>query len=120
MNSRFRLATAAKKDIRDILDWSAVRFGESARTRYAALILAGVGDVAADPHRPGSVSRPELGDGARVWHLRHSRISPDALEGNVRRPRHFILYRQEGDRVLIGRVLHESMDLIRRTPWLDA
>jgi plasmid stabilization system protein ParE len=51
------------------------------------------------------IARPELGDGIRSWHLRNSRTRTTSNE--VRRPRHFLIYRTEDDIVVIGRVLHD-------------
>lgn len=44
----------------------------------------------------------------RLYHLRHSRTrgTPD-----VRRPRHFLIYRQENDVTIVLRLLHDAMDL---------
>jgi toxin ParE1/3/4 len=67
-------------------------------------------DLAKDPTRPGSVERPELGDNVRSWHLRGSRYTAGDV---VRRPRHFLIYRVEDDILVIGRVLHDTMELRR-------
>jgi toxin ParE1/3/4 len=65
-----------------------------------------------DPTRPGSTERPELGDGVRTWHLRGSRNNRTG-PGAVRRPRHFVIYRVDSEVVVIGRVLHDAMELRR-------
>jgi toxin ParE1/3/4 len=52
-----------------------------------------------------------LGDGVRSYHLRQSLTR--TIGGVVREPRHFLIYRLDADGVVIGRVLHESMDLER-------
>jgi toxin ParE1/3/4 len=109
--TRFRISHAARSDIVDILAWSQDQFGEQARQRYEKLIAAGIRDIAADPTRPGSVPRPELGDAVRSWHLRGSRNR--AGTATVRRPRHFLIYRIEEGIVVVGRVLHDAMELRR-------
>jgi toxin ParE1/3/4 len=107
----YRLSQAAVADIDSILRWSGSHFGEPARRRYAALIAAGIRDVARDPSGVGARSRPELGDGVYSYHLRHSRTRPTGAL--VQQPRHFLIYRLDAVVVIIGRVPHESMDLER-------
>ena len=118
---RYRLSHSAQSDILDILAWSQEQFGESARTRYEALIVAALRDIAMQPDRPGSIERPELGAGIRSWHLRLSRERARTETGVVRQPRHFLIYRPEPDLVVIGRVLHDAMELARHlnpeTSW---
>lgn len=110
---RYRLSQAAQGDLAGILAWSQQQFGEAARLRYENLIVAALRDVAAQPDRPGSLARPELGAGVRSWHLRLSR---DRVAGDapvVRKPRHFLVYRVQPEVLVIGRVLHDSMELSR-------
>jgi toxin ParE1/3/4 len=118
---RYRLSDAAQADVIDILAWTQERFGEGARLRYESLIVAEFRDVAAQPDRPGSIARPELGAGARSWHLRLSRERTTAGAGVVRRPRHFFVYRCELTLLEVGRVLHDAMELARHldpdTSW---
>jgi toxin ParE1/3/4 len=118
---RFRLSGAAQADVGQILQWTHEQFGEPARLRYQGLIVAALRDLATDPGRPGSIDRPELGVGVKTWHLRLSRHHVDAVVGPVRRPRHFLIYRMEPDLLVVGRVLHEAMELSRHlepdTPW---
>ena len=118
---RYRLSDAAQGDILSILAWTHEQFGEAARLRYESLIVAALRDVASQPNRPGSLARPELGAGVRTWHLRLSRdhVTPGAQA--VRRPRHFLVYRSEPDLVVVGRLLHDAMELARHldpnTSW---
>lgn len=110
---RYRLSDAAQRDVLDILGWTQEQFGEAARLRYEALIVAALRDVASQPDRPGSLDRPELGAGVRSWHLRLSREHARPALGGVRRPRHFLVYRLEPGLVVIGRILHDAMELAR-------
>lgn len=110
---RYRLSQAAQGDVLDILAWTHEQFGEAARLRYESLIVAALRDVASQPDRPGSLARPELGAGVRSWHLRLSREHMNPGEGVVRRPRHFLVYRTEPRLVVVGRVLHDAMELAR-------
>lgn len=110
---QYRLTASAQSDIVDILVWSQERFGEVARKRYEALIVAALRDIATRPDRPGSVERPELGSAVRSWHLRLSRERVSDEIGVVRHPRHFLIYRLQSDVIVVGRVLHDAMELAR-------
>jgi len=116
-----RLAASAQADVAQILAWTQTQFGEVAQARYQRLIAAALRAVAHDPLRPGSMARPELGDGARTWHLRLSRDAAGAVAGRVARPRHFLVYRDMPGLLLVGRVLHDAMDpalhLDPDAPW---
>jgi toxin ParE1/3/4 len=107
--ARLRLSALAQADIVQVLSWSSQRHGDLAEARYERLISAALRDLIADPFRPGSTARSELGVGVRTYHLRHSR-----KQAGVARPRHLILYRMiEGPVVEVGRVLHDAMELER-------
>ncbi|MCX7367025.1 MAG: type II toxin-antitoxin system RelE/ParE family toxin [Alphaproteobacteria bacterium] len=113
----FRLAASAKADILSILAWTDEHFGDLARRRYEALLVAAFRDIAENPGRPGTIGRPELGPSVRSYHLRHSRAKARLLGGVVRKPRHLLLYRLEGEGIVdIGRVLHDAMELERHMP----
>lgn len=109
--NRYRLSHAAQADIVAILAWSHEQFGEEARLRYEALISAAIRDVAVQPEGPGSTPRAELGDGVFSWHLAQSRNR--STGGVVHSPRHFLICRFDGAVVVVGRVLHDSMELRR-------
>ena len=118
---RYRLSDAAQVDVIDILAWTHEQFGEAARLRHESLIVAALRDVATQPDRPGSIARPELGAGVRSWHLRPSRDHVASRARAVRRPRHFLVYRVEPALLVVGRVLHDAMELARHlepdTSW---
>lgn len=118
---RYRLSAAAQSDIIDILAWSQQQFGDETRKRYEALIVAALRDIATQPTRPGSIERPELGAAVRSWHLRLSCERAPTDAGRVRHPRHFLIYRNEPDVVVVGRILHDAMELTRHldsgTSW---
>jgi len=107
----YRLSSEAQQDVIDILAWTQENFGDAARKRYGALLVAAMRDVAANPDRAGSTERLELGPGVRSWHLRLSRERGRTEAGIVQQPRHFLIYRIESDMLVIGRVLHDGMDL---------
>jgi toxin ParE1/3/4 len=112
---RIRLTLPARRDIADLLDWSAEHFGPSGRRRYEALVETALRDIAADPARTGSREETQLGPGLRIYHLRLSRDRAKAKFGVVRSPRHILLYRSQPKEnvVTVLRVLHDAMDLVR-------
>jgi toxin ParE1/3/4 len=117
----YRISAAAAQDITQLLAYTRDRFGETARRRYEALLVAVLRDIASDPERLGSVPRPELGTGIRSsplgYHLRHSTRRARTPSGTVRQPRHFLLYRiTRPDLIGIGRVLHDGMEVERHLP----
>lgn len=114
---RYRLTVAAQDDLLGIFEWSQEQFGDAARVRYEALVATALRDVVVDPARAGSVQRPELGAGVRSWHLRLSRERARTDTGVVQRPRHFLIYRSQPQLLVVGRVLHDAMELARH---LDA
>lgn len=109
----YRLSHAAEADVINILAWTEEQFGEPARLRYERLIVSALRDLAGQPDRPGSIARPELGAGVRSWHLRLSRDHAAAGAAVVRQPRHFLVYRVEPGLLVVGRFLHDSMELAR-------
>lgn len=117
----YRLSDSAQNDVIDVLAWTHEQFGEAARLRYEHLIVAALRDIAAQPDRPGSIARPELGAGVRSWHLRLSRHRLGTGAATVRRPRHFLVYRVEPALLVVGRVLHDAMELAQHldpdTAW---
>jgi len=114
-SARYRLSRLAQSDIVAILAWSQEQFGPVARGRYQALIATALRDIAEQHDRPGMRARPELGDGVLTWHLRQSRGHAEG--GHVSQPRHLVVFRLDADIVVVGRVLHDTMDLGRH---LDA
>ncbi|MFT4298659.1 MAG: type II toxin-antitoxin system RelE/ParE family toxin [Aeromicrobium sp.] len=117
--SDFRLSSAAEDGIVNILRQSHEVFGERVRLAYEALLTTSLHDAARHRDQPDiAIRRPELGDDVYVWHLRRSRDRSPG--GAVKQPRHFVVYKIERDTILIGRVLHDSMELSRHfddTAW---
>lgn len=113
------LSPEARRDLRDALIWSEMRFGPDARLRYEALIVQAIRDIQSEPTRHGSTERPELmKKGVRTYHIRLSRNRAKTAVGVVHDPRHFVLYRhrEDGNAIEIGRILHDSRDLYRHIP----
>lgn len=119
--AHYRLSAAAQEDIVEILTWTHAQFGEAARQRYETLLTAALRDIAQQPNRLGSIERSELGENVRSWHLELSRNRARTSTGVVHRPRHFLIYRLEGEMIVVGRVLHDAMELARhldpQQPW---
>lgn len=117
--AKYRLTHAAQADIVSILLWSHDQFGEEARKRYEALISTAIRDAATRSDEVGCPVRPELGDGVFSWHLAQSRSHSPG--GMVHRPRHLLICRRDGDVLVVGRVLHDAMELRRhldpQQPW---
>lgn len=113
---RFVLAPMAEHDIVEILTWTHEHFGEQARHRYETLIIQAIEDLAENPERAGTSERAEIVDGAKTYHMLHSRDRVPRSMGRVRNPRHLILYRVIDDALEIARVLHDSLDLARHLP----
>jgi len=109
--AEYRLTHAAQADIVAILAWSQEQFGVEARNRYEVLIATAIRDAASRTDNIGHTLRPELGDGVFSWHLAQSRTR--APGKTVHRPRHFLLCRRDGDVLVIGRLLHDAMELRR-------
>ncbi|MGE6739375.1 type II toxin-antitoxin system RelE/ParE family toxin [Allorhizobium pseudoryzae] len=112
-----RFSAQADADILDILTKTYIDFGPDASHRYELLIVTALSEIAVSLRRNGVVVRPELGPGIHSYHLRHSRERARHASGIVRRPRHFILYRQVVPDVIgVGRILHDAMEIERHLP----
>ena len=106
-NWKPRLARLAQRDYTNIAEWTAEKFGPRQSDAYAALIDKTLDHLAADPFASPSRNRDaDLGEGYRTIHL-------------PQKGRHILVYRIEAERVLIVRILHDSMDLARHLPSGD-
>lgn len=106
-----RYFPAARKDIKDALQWSSENFGRAAARRYRQLIGVGLSEIAANPKLQHSYELSALQPGIRLYHLRHSRKRA-VVEGQfVRTPRHFVAYTIREADVVIVRVLHDRMEI---------
>ena len=97
---QYRISNAARADIVDILRLSQTQFGDQARQRYQALILAALQTIAGTPYRIGSHDRDEIAPGLRSYHLIYSRQKANPPHGTVKRPRHIVFYRVANDDVI--------------------
>jgi len=107
--SGFRLARPAQIDLVNILSTSAERWAAEGRQRYAAVLIAAMRQVAAEPDGPLTRKRPDLRSGIRSFHVRYARRSPEGA--TVRKVVHVLYYRVAEESVIeIIRVLHERME----------
>ena len=111
------IAPKARDDIASILAWTEKNFGTQALSRYAKLIAKAIEQVAENPELVGSHQRPEIAKNCRTNHLYLCRKAAGRARDRVRHPCHFLLYRAlEANIVEIGRVRHDSMDLLEHLP----
>jgi toxin ParE1/3/4 len=87
----------AERQLDDILDESAEKFGLAARERYASLVLQALEDLLDNPARPGVRHIA----GRLHYHLRHSRTRVPKERGRVGAPRHLIVARVVGEDLLV-------------------
>ena len=114
---QYRISNAARADIVDILRLSHTQFGDQARQRYQALILAALQALADAPHRIGSHDRDELAPGLRSYHLSYSRQQAKQTHGTVKSPRHIVFYRVANDALIeVVRLLHDAMEVQLHLP----
>lgn len=114
---QYRISNAARADIVDILTISRMQFGDQARQRYQALILAALQAIADTPYRIGSHERDELAQGLRSYHLIYSRQQASPPHGMVKSPRHIVFYRVVSDDVIeVVRLLHDAMEVQLHLP----
>lgn len=108
---RLTFSKTALREIDECLFLSGEEFGWAAATRYRSLIQAALKEIGENPNPVGSVAFEDYRARARIYHLRHCRKQA-AVDGiMVKRPRHFVVYVEENEAILILRVLHDSMDL---------
>lgn len=116
---RYRLirSAIADADIAEIRAYTLKTHGHEAFKIYTRLLRQAFKDILADPYRPGSKERPEIGEGVRSYHIGLSR---ERAASPVKSPRHLILYylRTEYE-IAVSRVLHDSRDLARHIPRTD-
>ncbi|MEE4675257.1 type II toxin-antitoxin system RelE/ParE family toxin [Pseudomonas viridiflava] len=113
---QYRISNPARADIVDILRLSQTQFGDQARQRYQALILAALQAIAGTPYRI-SHERDELAPGLRSYHLVYSRQQAKHPHGTVKSPRHVVFYRVANDEVIeVVRLLHDAMDVQLHLP----
>jgi len=104
---RVRLTATAESDFRNILRWTAERFGHAQARIYSETLTHAIQALTKGPNVAGSRQRDDIVEGLMTLHV--------ARAG--RRGRHFVLYRiaspSEPPGIDVLRLLHDSMDLAR-------
>ena len=114
MFQRLRFSDAANEDLIWIQMQSLSMFGDEQADRYWSLLIQALTDIDIDPLRPGSQTRPELGDGFRSYRVDLSR--PRSGTG-VKSSRHVVIYVDLSEHGIgVSRVLHDSMVMRRHIP----
>ena len=102
-----RLAATAESDLRNILRWTARRFGPAQARIYGETVTRAIRALADGPHVAGARQRDDIAPGLMTLHV--------ARGG--RKGRHFVLYRTsqstKTSTIEVLRLLHDSMDLVR-------
>ena len=114
MFKRLRFSSAAKVDLLDIQSASYRMFGAEQTALYKRLLGQAFRDIDADPERPGSQSRPDLGEGIRSYRVELSRQrSGTGIKGS----RHVVIYVELTEQGIgVSRILHDSMVMERHIP----
>ena len=104
---RVRLTAAAEADVRDIVLWTAKRFGAAQARAYADTLSGAIRALAERPAVPGARRREDIATGIMTLHV----------AGRGRKGRHLAVYRvgapAQPPVVDVLRVLHDAMDLPR-------
>jgi plasmid stabilization system protein ParE len=122
MLRRLRLSARAVRDIRSILEWSELSFGEAASERYARVLRRAVDQLRWNEEIDWSTPVEELPSGVFVYHLQRARVGASGRV-EVKHPRHFLVCRWgDAQDLLILAVLHDGSDLAGRLsePWIDS
>ena len=102
-----RLAATAESDLRNILRWTARRFGLEQARIYGETVTRAIQALADGPHVAGARQRDNIAPGLMALHV--------ARDG--RKGRQFVLYRTSQSTktptIEVLRLLHDSMDLAR-------
>lgn len=101
----YRLAEAARLDIRAIRRYGIERFGAAASGRYLELIDRAATAVAEEPMHPVTKDRSRYGAGFRSVHLRHFQKGRKSAVHEL-----YYLVPTGSEPLAILRVLHERMD----------
>lgn len=102
-----QLSEQAERDYDEIVEWTARTFGARQAKKYENLLIDSLESLTHDPIGPRSRDRADhLGRGYRSMRMQ-------------RPGRHILIYHVQPDRIVIVRILHDSMDLSRHFPTND-
>lgn len=98
------LAAAADADFREIVRWTAGRFGEAHARLYAETLAEAIEALVSGPSILGAKARDDIGKGIHSLHVAR----------NGHRGRHLVMFRTSDSpdrpRIEILRLLHDAMD----------
>jgi len=104
---RVRLTAAAEADVRDIVLWTAKRFGAAQARAYADTLSRAIRSLAEGSAIPGARRREDIAKRIMALHVARS----------GRKGRHLVVYRVGAPAkppvIDVLRVLHDAMDLPR-------
>jgi len=104
----------ARRDTDEIYRYTLRNYGADAADNYNRLLRQAYIDISADPFRPGSKERHEIGANVRSFHIS---LSKTRAKSSVKSPRHFVIYfLPKENEVLVARILHDAQDLARHVP----
>ncbi len=110
-NWSVHLSETAETDFREIIRWTAERFGSQQADSYAKWLVSTLTRLTDGPELAGAKARDDIMDGLYTLHM--------GTKG-----RRFVLFRTTGtDRhrcVEVLRILHEAMELRRHLPGVDS
>lgn len=101
-----RLTAQARRDLHDLLNWTAENFGPEQERIYARTIADTLFELGQGPRLVGVKPRDDIRQGLHTLHVAR----------NKRRGRHIVLFRvaSAGERVIeVLRILHDAMDVER-------
>lgn len=107
---KLRRSPLARADLKEAFRYSRAEHGDAGLRRYRALVETALRDIVDDPFRLNSRDRPDLAQGVRSYHIRHSRgRSPEA---RVRAPCHVLYYcvTPGAEAVTLLRVLQDTWE----------
>lgn len=108
MARRLRLSPAAVLDRDAIWLYSANRYGFDHADAYDRLVGQALQDLASDPLRLTTRSRPEFGPDVRSYHIASS---VKRSGSHIGKPRHIVFYTVEFvDTTYVMRILKDDMD----------
>lgn len=107
-----QLSALAKQDYRQILRWSAEKFGATQAKSYANTLSSALQDLSAGPDIIGVKDRSDISPGIKILHV--------ARKGH--KGSHIVLFRIANTKhaIVVLRLLHERMDLARHLPFDEA
>lgn len=109
MGRKLRLSGPANEDIRNIWEYTRSTYDYQQAIAYSELLEQAIRDIVADPERPSSIPRPNLGAGVRSYHIELSKLRSGT---GIKSPRHVIVYTlRHVDEVYILRIVHDRMNL---------